>query len=121
MQYSSSSQLGFRAIPPKLLFSISEASEHCGVSQGTLRLWEKKYGKYLKVERRNNRRIYSADAISKLRQIRVLIEIEGFTSEGVTRYLDKVQVDDTPDTVGRDVSLTSIYDDLKKLRVALDS
>ena len=82
---SSSSELP--AIPGKRYFTISEASELCGVKPHVLRYWEQEFPQLKPLKRRGNRRYYQRQDVILIRQIRSLLYEHGFTIGGARQRL----------------------------------
>ena len=110
----------FQVIPDKIYFTISEASELCGVSSSKLRYWEERFSNVLKVRRRNNRRYYTRENITAVREIKVLIDDRGFTASGVVNYFkEKGQSAQHANSLLTTLELQQIVGDMKSLRTKL--
>ena len=81
-------ELKLPPIPAKRLFTIGEASELCQVEQHVLRYWEKEFPQLSPTKRRGGRRYYQAQDIMLIRQIRHLLQIEGYTLAGARQRLE---------------------------------
>ncbi len=75
-------------IPAKRLFTIGEASKLCQVEQHVLRYWEKEFPQLNPTKRRGGRRYYKAKDIMLIRQIRHLLQVEGYTLAGARQRLE---------------------------------
>ena len=76
-------------IPEKRYFTISEASELCGVKPHVLRYWEQEFTQLRPMKRRGNRRYYQSHEVELIRQIRQLLYEEGFTIVGTRNKLQE--------------------------------
>ena len=70
------------SLPNRRYFTISEVSQLCQVKDHVLRYWERVIPT-LAPERRKGRRYYQRQDVMLVRQIRSLLEEEGYTIEGV--------------------------------------
>ena len=75
-------------IPAKRLFTIGEASALCQVEQHVLRYWEKEFPQLNPTKRRGGRRYYQAQDIMLIRQVRHLLQVEGYTLAGARQRLE---------------------------------
>ena len=75
-------------IPVKRLFTIGEASALCQVEQHVLRYWEKEFPQLNPTKRRGGRRYYQPQDIMLIRQIRHLLQVEGYTLAGARQRLE---------------------------------
>ena len=75
-------------IPAKRLFTIGEASGLCLVEQHVLRYWEKEFPQLNPTKRRGGRRYYQPRDIMLIRQIRHLLQVEGYTLAGARQRLE---------------------------------
>ena len=82
------SDLKLPPIPAKRLFTIGEASTLCQVEQHVLRYWEKEFPQLNPTKRRGGRRYYQAQDIMLIRQIRHLLQVEGYTLAGARQRLE---------------------------------
>lgn len=72
----------------KVLLNIDQVAKLTGVKKTTLRYWEKEFNEYLQPQRTpTNRRQYSMEDVSKVEQLRHLIEVEKYKSIGVKMKL----------------------------------
>ncbi len=74
-------------IPGKRYFTISEASDLCGVKAHVLRYWEQEFPQLKPAKRRGNRRYYQHHDVLLIRQIRCLLYEQGFTISGARQQL----------------------------------
>ena len=74
-------------IPAKRHFTIGEASGLCQVEQHVLRYWEKEFPQLNPTKRRGGRRYYREQDIMLIRQIRHLLQVEGYTLAGARQRL----------------------------------
>lgn len=72
---------------PAALRTIGEVSAELGVPQHILRYWEGRFPQLRPLQRAGNRRYYRPDDVALLRQIRRLLEDEGYTVRGVQKLL----------------------------------
>ena len=75
------------AIPAKRYFTIGEVSELCGVKPHVLRYWEQEFTELSPVKRRGNRRYYQRHDVLMIRQIRALLDEQGYTIGGARAHL----------------------------------
>jgi DNA-binding transcriptional MerR regulator len=73
--------------------TISEVAAIIGVPQYVLRFWESKFSNVIKPEKYNNRRNYSAEDISMLQKIKILLYDEGYTIKGVQNLFNFQDLD----------------------------
>jgi DNA-binding transcriptional MerR regulator len=67
-----------------LLLTIDQISHLTGVRKSTLRYWEKSFNLCLKPSRtHSNRREYSLEDLERIKTIKLLLEKEHLTSQGV--------------------------------------
>ncbi len=81
----------FPTIPNKRYFTISEASDLCGVKSHVLRYWEQEFPMLAPMKRRGNRRYYQPDDIKLIRKIYYLLYEQGYTINGARRELGAPQ------------------------------
>ena len=74
-------------IPAKRYFTISEASDLCGVKPHVLRYWEQEFTQLRPMKRRGNRRYYQRHEVLMIRKIRELLYDKGFTIIGARNVL----------------------------------
>lgn len=74
----------------KQYYKIKEVAEIIGVSQPTLRFWEKQFATYLKPMRSpHNIRYYRPAEIERLRIIKYLVKVKGLKIEAANEALRK--------------------------------
>lgn len=75
------------AVPPnRRYFTIGEVSRLCLVKDHVLRHWEKQFP-MLRPRRRQGRRYYQPEDVRLVRQIRSLLQEQGYTVEGARSRL----------------------------------
>ena len=75
--------------PVKLYYRIGEVSELVGVEPHVLRYWETEFRRWVRPERSGSgQRVYSRRDVAKLRRIRQLLHVEGYTLKGAKRRLE---------------------------------
>ncbi len=79
--------LGLDAIPKKIYYSISEASDYTGVEPHVLRYWETKFSKLNPKRVGGNQRKYTRGDLELLLEIVNLLYNEGYTLDGAERKL----------------------------------
>ena len=75
------------AVPSKIFYSISEASEYTGVEPHVLRYWETKFSKLNPKRVSGNQRKYTRNDLELLYEIVRLLYYEGYTLDGAERKL----------------------------------
>jgi len=100
-------------IPDKRYFTISEASQLCGVKPHVLRYWEQEFSQLKPAKRRGNRRFYQYKDVIVVRQIRNLLYDRGFTIEGA-----RAQLTSDPAETVKSVEVDAV---LKKMIVELEA
>jgi len=75
------------AIPKKIYYSISEASDYTGVEPHVLRYWETKFSKLNPKRVGGNQRKYTRGDLELLFEIVNLLYNEGYTLDGAERKL----------------------------------
>ena len=78
-------------IPPKRYFAIGEVSKLCEVKPPVLRYWEQEFPHLKPVKRRGNRRYYQFHEVELVREIRRLLQVEGYTIPGARTQLDSMK------------------------------
>ncbi|MCY4051070.1 MAG: MerR family transcriptional regulator [Gammaproteobacteria bacterium] len=78
-------------IPPKRYFAIGEVSKLCEVKPHVLRYWEQEFPHLKPVKRRGNRRYYQFHEVELVREIRRLLQVEGYTIPGARTQLDSMK------------------------------
>lgn len=76
-------------IPSKHYFNIGEASKLCAVEPSVLRYWEQVFPQLSPVKRRGNRRSYRRHDVKLARQIKKLLHVDGFTTQGARAQLER--------------------------------
>ena len=74
------------ALPDRRYFTIGEVSRLCQVKDHVLRHWEKQFP-MLRPRRRQGRRYYQPRDVYLVRQIRSLLQEQGYTAEGARAKL----------------------------------
>ncbi len=75
----------------ELLLTIDQMSQLTGVRKSTLRYWEKSFNHCLKPSRtHSNRREYSLEDLERIKAIKLLLEQEHLTSQGVRLRLKEL-------------------------------
>jgi DNA-binding transcriptional MerR regulator len=97
-------------MPPKReqkrYFKISEVSQIVGVEPHVLRYWEREF-KEIRPTRLSSQRLYSAEDIQIIMEIKKLLYEEGFTILGAKKQLSKC--------IKRQLLLREIKDELKAI------
>ena len=76
--------MSLKQFSPELMLTIDQISQLTGVRKSTLRYWEKSFNLCLKPSRtHSNRREYSLEDLERIKTIKLLIEQEHLTSQGV--------------------------------------
>ncbi len=78
-------------IPAKRYFTIGEVSKLCLVKPHVLRYWEQEFPHLKPVKRRGNRRYYQHHEVRLVREIRRLLQVEGYTIPGARARLDSTK------------------------------
>ncbi len=107
-------------IPDKKYFTIGEVGELCDVKQHVLRYWEQEFEHLSPMKRRGNRRYYKQKDILIVRQIKALLQDEGYTISGARHQLNNGSKDS--DYASQKISeleqiireLQEVIDDLSK-------
>ncbi|MDR1847241.1 MAG: MerR family transcriptional regulator [Bacteroidales bacterium] len=71
----------------KHLFSIKEVSAEFNLSYSTLRFWESQFKELKPVKNNRGVRYYNAEMLELLRTITYLTRQQGYTLDGVKKYL----------------------------------
>ena len=103
----------------KLYYSIKEVSEEVGVSESTLRYWEKEFPFLRPKVSANKVRQYSEKDIEQVKLIYNLIKVKGFKIAAARKYLsqNRTGAEKSSDVLD---TLISVRDQLKELRKQLD-
>lgn len=73
----------------KLFWTIGEVAELLGESVSGVRFWSESFKRYIKPERNaKGNRLYTAQDIEALKEIKYLIRGKGMTIEGAKKHLD---------------------------------
>ena len=76
--------MSLKQFSTELMLTIDQISQLTGVRKSTLRYWEKSFNLCLKPSRtHSNRREYSLEDLERIKTIKLLIEQEHLTSQGV--------------------------------------
>ena len=105
----------------KTYYSVREVSEMFGISDSTLRYWETEFPNLKpRVVKSSRVRMYSAKDLEDLRKIYNLVKVRGFKLAAAKKMLqtNPSGVDRTADMIEK---LTSIKEELLKIKAALDS
>jgi len=73
----------------KLLYSISEVSEELNLTCPTLRFWETEFKQIKPQKNKRGVRYYTKEMVNLISNIAYLTRNEGYTLEGVKKYLDR--------------------------------
>jgi len=98
------------ADPPGLL-TAAQVVSMTGVSKSTLRHWEREFRDFLEtaIEEQNGRRLFRADAVSKIERIKALVLEQGLTLQGVRKHLQSLATDK------RTLPLTAVEEKARRL------
>ena len=80
----------------KLYYTIGEVAEILGESTSLVRFWSNSFTKYLNPKRNaKGNRLYTKEDLEALRQIHLLVKVQGMTLEGAAKKLgaDRKKVD----------------------------
>ena len=80
----------------KLYYTIGEVAEILGESTSLVRFWSNSFTKYLNPKRNaKGNRLYTKEDLEALRQIHLLVKVQGMTLEGAAKRLgaDRKKVD----------------------------
>ena len=103
----------------KLYYSIKEVAEEVGVTESTLRYWEKEFP-FLKPKVAGNKvRQYTDKDIEQVRLIYNLIKVKGFKIAAARKYLNQNRTGAEKSSEVLD-TLISVRDQLKELKKQLD-
>jgi DNA-binding transcriptional MerR regulator len=72
----------------KLLFSIKEVAAEFNLTLPTLRFWETLFRQIKPVKNKRGVRFYTKESLETIRTITYLSRQQGYTLEGVKKYLD---------------------------------
>lgn len=72
----------------KLFYSISETAEILGESTSAIRFWSNHFARFVKPQRNaKGNRLYTAEDIEVLKQIKLLVKDGGLTLDGAAKKL----------------------------------
>lgn len=103
----------------KYYYTISEVAEVLGESSSLVRFWTNNFPKYLKPHRNaKGNRQYTKEDIEVLKQLHLLIKVQGLTLEGAAKRLssDRKSVEDRVKALN---SLRSIKKQLEEIKSSL--
>lgn len=104
----------------KLYYSIKEVAEMVGVSESTLRYWEKEFP-FLKPKVTSNKvRQYTEKDIEQVKLIYSLIKVKGFKIAAARKYLSQNRAGAEKSSEVLD-TLISVRDQLKELKRQIDT
>ena len=72
--------------------TIGEVAKELDIPPHVLRFWENKFDRLKLIKRKNNHRYYNSEDISFLKDIKKLINEEGYTIKGVQTFLKKSNI-----------------------------
>lgn len=103
----------------KLYYSIKEVAEEVGVTESTLRYWEKEFAFLRPKVGVNKVRQYSDKDIEQVKLIYNLIKVKGFKIAAARKYLsqNRTGAEKSSDVLD---TLISVRDQLKELKKQLD-
>lgn len=103
----------------KLYYSIKEVAEEVGVTESTLRYWEKEFP-FLRPKVTSNKvRQYAAKDIEQVKLIYNLIKVKGFKIAAARKYLSQNRTGAEKSSEVLD-TLISVRDELKELKKQLE-
>jgi DNA-binding transcriptional MerR regulator len=83
--------MNLRQISDNLMLTIDQISRLTGVRKSTLRYWEKSFNLCLRPSRTpSNRREYTLEDLERIKTIKLLLDQEHLTSEGVRLRLMEI-------------------------------
>ena len=104
----------------KLYYSIGEVSQMCGITETTLRYWEREIPQLKPKKAGRNIRQYTKEDVELIKLIQHLLKERGMTLEGVRKRLSK-----NKEAASKDVEvverLRGIRQKLVQMRDALDA
>ena len=104
----------------KLYYSIGEVSQMCGITETTLRYWEREIPQLKPKKAGRNIRQYTKEDVELIKLIQHLLKERGMTLEGVRKRLSK-----NKETASKDAEvverLRGIRQKLVQMRDALDA
>ncbi len=97
----------------KLYYSIGEVADILGENTSLVRFWSNTFGKYLKPKRNaKGNRLYMAEDVEFLKQLHLLIKVNGMTLEGAAKKIEA-------DRKGVEARV-KVLDSLREIRSQLD-
>ena len=99
---------------------INDVATELKIEPYILRFWETKFPQITPVKGKGNRRLYSNDDISTIKQIKNLLYNQGFTIEGAKKYLmnsNNIYFQ----SVKKHKDLTQVISSLKEIKSELES
>jgi len=83
--------MNLRQISDNLMLTIDQISQLTGVPKSTLRYWEKSFNLCLRPSRTpSNRREYTLEDLERIKTIKLLLDQEHLTSQGVRLRLMEI-------------------------------
>lgn len=83
--------MNLRQISDNLMLTIDQISQLTGVRKSTLRYWEKSFNLCLRPSRTpSNRREYTLEDLERIKTIKLLLDQEHLTSQGVRLRLMEI-------------------------------
>jgi DNA-binding transcriptional MerR regulator len=83
--------MNLRQISDNLMLTIDQISQLTGVRKSTLRYWEKSFNLCLRPSRTpSNRREYTLEDLERIKTIKLLLDQEHLTSQGVRLRLMQI-------------------------------
>ncbi|MCB0735283.1 MAG: MerR family transcriptional regulator [Flavobacteriales bacterium] len=79
--------MDLRDLPEKLYYSISEVSNHFGVSQSLLRYWESEFPSIKPKRNKKGTRFFTRKDLEQIEKIYHLVKDQGFTLKGAKERL----------------------------------
>lgn len=100
----------------KLFYTITEVSQHLGVSASTLRFWEKEIPKLKPRTNNKGNRQYTTEDIERLGKVKFLVKDQGHTLAGAKAKLNNKlnEVEKDAEMLARLESVKSFLEELKK-------
>ena len=102
-------------IPDKRYFTIGEVEDLCSVKQHVLRYWEQEFEQLEPTKRRGNRRYYRQKDVMVVRQIKSLLQEEGYTIAGARSQLSTDKKQDN----GKNQRISELEEIIKELQEAI--
>lgn len=72
-------------------WTIGEVAEMFDITTSEIRYWEEMLGEMASKRRYNNRRMYNAKDIQKVRTVYNLLNTEGFTLKGAKKRIEEIK------------------------------